>query len=195
MELLQTWNEMPMIPKIYWAVAVLSTIAFIVIFGLSLIGGDTDSDADTDTDGGHGEGNADIGSYVLSLKSIIGFFVAASWIGIITITNGLPLWITILSSIAAGVIMTTIIVAMLTFFARMQYSGTLSTNDTVGATGEVYLSIPPNKSGKGKVQIHVQSAIRTYDAVTDSEKELKQHDKIVVKSVEKEDVLLVDTLS
>ena len=195
MGLIQTWNEMPMIPKIYWAVAILSTIAFIIIFGLSLLGSDSDSDADSDTDGGHGEGDSDIGSYILSLKSIIGFLVAASWIGIVTLSNGLPLWVTILSSIAAGVIMTTVIVAMLTFFARMQYSGTLSTNDTVGATGEVYLSIPPNKSGKGKVQINVQSALRTYDAVTLSGEELHQHDKIEVKAVDKENVLIVEKIS
>lgn len=195
MELIQTWNEMPMIPKIYWAVAVLSTIAFLVIFGLSLFGGDTDSDADSDGDGGHGEGDSDIGSYVLSLKSIIGFFVAASWIGIITLTNGLPLWVTILSSIAAGAIMTTVIVALLTFFARMQYSGTLATSDTIGAKGEVYLSIPPSKSGKGKVQINVQSAVRTFDAITESGEELKQHDKIEVKSVIDDGVLIVEKIS
>ena len=87
MELLQTWSAMPLIPKIYWAMAVISTLAFIVIFGMSLFGGDTDGDSDTDTD--HGDhGDSDTGSYFLSLKSLIGFCVAASWIGIVTINNG-----------------------------------------------------------------------------------------------------------
>ena len=190
MGIFETWSAMELLPKIYWAVAVMSSLAFVIIFGLSLLGssGDADTDVDSDCD-------TDISSYVLSLKSIIGFLVAASWIGIVTIHNGLPIWITILSSLAAGVIMTTIIVILLTFFANMQYSGTLSTADTIGATGEVYLSIPPTKSGKGKVQINVQNAIRTYDAVTLTDEELHQHDKIMVTAVDKEDVLIVEKIS
>ena len=194
MELLQTWSAMPLIPKIYWAMAVISTLAFIVIFGMSLFGGDTDGDSDTDTDhGDHGE--SDTGSYFLSLKSLIGFCVAASWIGIVTINNGLPIWVTILSSLVAGLVMSIVIVLMLSFFARMQYSGTLATSDTVGAKGEVYLSIPPMKSGKGKVQINVQSAVRTYDAITESETELKQFDKIIVKAVDNQNLLIVEKLN
>lgn len=194
MEIFSTWSALPMLPKIYWAVAVMSTIAFIVIFGLSLLGsgGDSDTDADSDADA---DGDHDTGSYILSLKSIIGFFVAASWIGIITINNGLPIWITILSSILAGVVMTAIIVALMTFFARMQYSGTLATADTIGAKGEVYLSIPPSKSGKGKVQINVQNAVRTFDAVTESGEELRQHDRIEVKSVLEDGILIVEKIS
>ncbi len=194
MELLQTWSAMPLIPKIYWAMAVISTLAFIVIFGMSLFGGDTDGDSDTDTD--HGDhSDSDTGSYFLSLKSLIGFCVAASWIGIVTINNGLPIWVTILSSLVAGLVMSIVIVLMLSFFARMQYSGTLATSDTVGAKGEVYLSIPPMKSGKGKVQINVQSAVRTYDAITESETELKQFDKIIVKAVDNQNLLIVEKLN
>ena len=194
MELFQTWSAMPLVPKIYWALAVISTLAFIVIFGMSLIGGDSDGDSDSDTD--HGEhGDSDASSYFLSLKSVIGFCVAASWIGIVTINNGLPIWVTILSSLVAGLVMSIVIVLMLSFFARMQYSGTLATSDTVGAKGEVYLSIPPMKSGKGKVQINVQSAVRTYDAVTESETELRQFDKIVVKAVDNQNILIVEKLN
>ncbi|MBR6178862.1 MAG: hypothetical protein IKQ70_13435 [Bacteroidales bacterium] len=190
MEILETWYAMPWLPKIYWGVAVISTIAFVIIFGMSLMGSDSDSDSDGDADGDN-----DLGSYILSIKSIIGFMVAASWIGIVTIHNGLPIWVTILVSLLAGVIMTTIIVILLTFFARMQYSGTLATSDTIGATGEVYLSIPPTKSGKGKVQINVQSAVRTYDAITLGDEELHQHDKIRVKDIDNDDVLIVEKIS
>ena len=193
MELFQTWSEMPGLPKVYWAVAILSTLAFVVIFGMSLLGSDSDSDADADADAD--SGSTDFGSYILSLKSMVGFLVAASWVGIVTISNSLPVWITVLSSITAGVIMTIIIVALMTFFARMQYNGTLQIADTVGAEGEVYLSIPPSKSGKGKVQIKVQSAVREFDAVTEADTTLKQYDKIVVKSVDKDNVLLVEKIN
>lgn len=192
MGIIETWSALPMLPKIYWAVAVMSSIAFVVIFGLSLFGSGADGDGDSDADS---DGDQETGSYFLSLKSIIGFFVAASWIGIITINNGLPLWVTLLSSLAAGVIMTVVIVALMTFFARMQYSGTLATSNTIGATGEVYLSIPPSKSGKGKVQINVQSAVRTYDAITLGDEELHQHDQIMVKGIDNEDVLIVEKIS
>ena len=186
---------MSLLPKLYWAVAILSSLAFVVIFGMSLLGSDTDSDTDAESDIDGDAGDHDFGSYVLSLKSMVGFLVSASWVGIVTINNSLPVWITLLSSIAAGVIMTIIIVSLMTFFARMQYSGTLNIADTVGAEGEVYLSIPPSKSGKGKVQIKVQSAIREFDAVTEADTTLKQYDKIVVKSVGKNNVLLVEKIN
>ena len=192
MGIFETWSQMQMLHKIYWAVAVMSTLAFIVIFGLSLLGSGGDSDADGD---GDIDNDTDTGSYILSLKSIIGFLVSASWVGIITISNGLPIWMTLLSSVIAGVIMTAVIVTLMTFFARMQYSGTLATSDTIGAKGEVYLSIPPSNSGKGKVQINVQSAVRTFDAITIDGEELRQHDPIEVTSVNDDGTLVVKKIS
>ena len=66
MGIIETWSAMPMLPKIYWAMAVMSTIAFVVIFGLSLFGSGADSDGDSDADS---DGDQDAGSYFLSLKS------------------------------------------------------------------------------------------------------------------------------
>jgi len=49
---------------------------------------------------------------------------------------------------------------------RLNADGTIRIERAVGRTGTVYLSIPGNKSGAGKVSLTVQNRIVEYPAVT-----------------------------
>ena len=47
--------------------------------------------------------------------------------------------------------------------------GTVHDYDTIGSTGNVYLSIPGHRKGKGKVTVVVQDRTMEYDALTGGE--------------------------
>ena len=74
---------------------------------------------------------------------------------------------------------------------RLQQSGNIVLDNAIGVTGEVYIPIPPLKSGVGKVNIVIQDRLSEVNAVTDAERTIKTGEKITVINVEPEGVLLV----
>ena len=74
---------------------------------------------------------------------------------------------------------------------RLQHSGNININNAIGNNGEVYIPIPPEKSGVGKVSVIVQDRLCELSAVTNAERTLKTGEKITVMGIEKEGVLLV----
>jgi membrane protein implicated in regulation of membrane protease activity len=74
---------------------------------------------------------------------------------------------------------------------RLQQSGNIVLNNAIGVTGEVYIPIPPIKSGAGKISIIIQDRLSEINAVTDAERTLKTGEKVTVMKVESEGVLLV----
>ena len=57
---------------------------------------------------------------------------------------------------------------MFKWLAGMQQSGNIDVyKSAVGCQGKVYLTIPGERKGTGKVQIVINESVREYDAVTD----------------------------
>lgn len=75
--------------------------------------------------------------------------------------------------------------------SRMEQSGTINMANAVGCKGNVYLKIPGEKQGEGKVQISIQGAIREFDALTAGE-ELETGAPIRVVEVINDNTLLVE---
>ena len=60
-----------------------------------------------------------------------------------------------------------------------------------GKTGEVYLTIPSNRAGVGKITAVVQSALRELDAVTDADEPIKTGTQIKIVSVLNQNTVVV----
>ncbi len=52
----------------------------------------------------------------------------------------------------------------------LEEDNTFTLSHLTGKTGTVYLSIPSNVSGSGKIQISVKGTVHELDAITDGEK-------------------------
>ena len=73
-----------------------------------------------------------------------------------------------------GIALVAIVMYLFRLLAKMQASGNIDVNTmAVGCTGRVYLTIPGERKGEGKVQITIGGAVREYNAVTESETPLK----------------------
>ena len=75
----------------------------------------------------------------------------------------------ILVSAVIGVLLVMAVMAIFRFMSRMEQNGTINMANAVGCKGNVYLKIPGEKRGEGKVQISIQGAIREFDALTAGE--------------------------
>jgi hypothetical protein len=75
--------------------------------------------------------------------------------------------------------------------SKLNDSGTLVMQNAIGAVGDVYISIPAQKKGLGKVQGKVQGALRTLEAMTEETDDIKTGSLIEVMDVINDQILLV----
>ena len=82
------------------------------------------------------------------------------------------------------------VAAIVKMFGRLERDATLSLGSAVGTTGTVYLSIPGQRAGPGKVHVNVQSRLVECLAVTD-EDALPTGASVLVVDVEGRDTVVV----
>ena len=62
-----------------------------------------------------------------------------------------------------------VVAIIMRFFRRMQTTGNLQPESVVGQSANVYLKIPANRAGKGKITVSIQGRSMEYDATTAGE--------------------------
>ncbi|MCO6484967.1 MAG: NfeD family protein [Saprospiraceae bacterium] len=158
------WGTLSGTQQVFWGIAVFFSLLFLLQFLGSLMGADADSDA-----GGHADGDhaIDPGFTWLSLRSIIAFLTFFGWTGVILLEEGWSLGVVLAVSFLCGMLAMSVVAYLLHVFARQTQSGNFVFSDALYQTGEVYLPIPPGRSGQGWVHIRVHNALRELPAVTE----------------------------
>lgn len=175
--------------KIFWVIALVGSIMFVIMLLATFIGGsmDFEVDGEFDLDGS--------GFHFFTVKNLIAFFTLFGWTGIAAIDAGLgKTWVIFVASIS-GVIMMAIMATMFYFISKLHDSGTLVMKNALGGIGEVYLTIGANRGTIGKVNIRIQGALREVDALTNDTTDLKQGDVIKVKEIASNGILIVTKIN
>jgi len=158
------WESLGGAEQWFWAIALISNVLFAIYLVVQFAGGhDTDADTDLHLD------DADAGFAVLSLRSLLAFGMFMGYTGVVIIRLGGGWFFALLAGIAAGMLAAWLAWRLLRTVLRLQSSGTLDMENTIGQTGEVHLQIPAQAGGTGKVMIEVQGALREMDALSESE--------------------------
>lgn len=186
------FSGLELFSKIYWVIALLASLMFILIMVTTFIGGETDTDIDTDLEI---ESDTGIGFQFITFKNLIGFFTIFGWSGIACIDSDLSKPLTVVISFISGLIMMTIMATMFYYMKKLNDSGTLNIKNALGAVGEVYLTIGAKRSKIGKAHVRIQGALRELEALTDSETDLKSGSVIKVKDVTDNGILIVEQLN
>ena len=166
--------------KTFWICAIVSTFIFAVQTILTFVGiGDVDADFDFNISDGD---TMDTGGALslFSVRSIVNFLMGFGWGGVCFdkyIENNFLL---ILAAIAVGSFFVATLLFVIRKIMKLESSGNIKMEDCVGKTCDVYLRIPANQSGKGKVQISVNGTIFEFDAVTSDVEPLPTGSKVIV---------------
>lgn len=155
--------------KIYFIIAIVASILLviqIVIMLFSLGGGDFDMDDVFD-----GDADTDSGLSFFTVKGMTAFFALGGWCGFAAQT-GLPgnIWAPILIAVATGAVALFGVGFAMRGVAKLQCSGNIVKKQLVGATATVYVSIPGQRSGRGKITCTAQGQYMEIDAMTDGER-------------------------
>ncbi len=193
LETLQTWWSLHSgVEKFYWVIAIPFTLLFLIQLVMTFLGGDADSLELGDNASDLGADITDHGGFhFFTVKNLIGFFTIFAWSGLACLYNGLSSIYSIVISSASGIAMMLVMASIFYLMSRLAYSGNFHIKNCIGVLGEVYLTIPANREGLGKVHIKVQGALREIEAMTDESNDLKQGSLVKVIQVINEQALLV----
>ncbi|SHG72740.1 hypothetical protein [Winogradskyella jejuensis] len=182
------FSNLEFFSKVYWSIALIGSIVFVVVMLMAFAGGDADDIGDLDSDM-----DADIGAgfQFISFKNLVGFFTIFGWSGIACIDAGLGTIPTVIISVVCGLLMMLIMATLFYFIYKLSDSGTLDYKNAIDAVGEVYLTIGSDRSKMGKVSVTIQGTMRELDALTDSLTDLKSGTIIKVVDVTSNGILIV----
>jgi len=178
--------------QLFWGCALVSSGVFAIQTVLTFIGmGDYDVDMDTDFDGD----TMDTGGYMslFSIRSLVNFFVGFGWSGVSFYTAIPSKILLFIVSIAIGLLFGYIFIFLRKKLMRLESNGAVNINDSVDKEAEVYLRIPANNTGAGKVQISLGGSIHEWPAITEGE-EIPSGKRIKVVKVIDNKTLLVEKI-
>ena len=188
------WSALVGMEKVFWGISIIFSVLFVIQFVFSLIG--IDLDTDVDMDGGGGDvGGIDGDFTILSVRSFIAFFTFFGWAGVGVLNSGGSTILAIGVGAAAGFAAMFIVGYVMYLFTKLQDEGSvMQIESAIHNVGQVYLTIPPEKSGRGKVQVAVSGVLKEMDAVTESGTALPTGASVMVIDVIDDTLLLVESV-
>ncbi len=191
---MEWFSSLEWFDKMFWIVALVGSLLFIVMLIATFIGGDID--ADSDIGGTAVDFDLDSGGFhFFTIKNLIAFFTIFGWAGISAIEADLSKGMVIFVAIASGLLMMLVMATLFFFISRLNDSGTLVTKNAIGAIGDVYLTVGATRSRIGKVNVRIQGALRELEALTDDDADLTQGMVVKVKDVTTNGILIIEKLN
>jgi membrane-bound ClpP family serine protease len=147
----------------FWYLAIPVSLVFLIQTVMTFVGADAQDGLSADFDG---DFDSDGPMQVFSLRNLINFLLGFSWTGISfygIITNKIGL---ILASTFVGAFFVFVFFLIIRQIRKLSEDNSFRISDTLGKNAEVYLTIPANKSGFGKVLISVKGSNHELQAVS-----------------------------
>jgi hypothetical protein len=185
------WQSIVFFEKIFWVIAILFSLLFLLQTVISLFAGDAhDASGHADHTIGDDDG---IGYQFFTIKNMIAFFTIFGWVGIAAWNGGTSKTMTVLVALGGGAAMVLIMAVLLKNVHRLRHDGTMKITNAIGQTGTTYLFIPAKRTGMGKVHIKVQGTLHELPAMTDEETAIVTGQLVKVSAIINERILLVTT--
>ena len=192
------WAGLSVAMKILWGITLAASLIFVIQSILTFVGADTDTDFDVDVDmtfDGSDLSNIEGGSNLYTFRNVVNFFLGFGWTAILLQGQIKSKALLLVAAVAVGIALVALVMWLFKWLSSMQQSGNINVyRAAVGCQGKVYLTIPAERAGEGKVQITIQGAVREYNAVTDGDA-IKTGTPIKVTEVIDTNTLLVEELN
>ncbi len=207
------WNMLGAAAQTFYCIAIPATLVLVIQTVLIFVGigesGDGVDDLGADGaisdlaesgDGIYGTDSVsdmhDIGDLdglrIFTLRGIIAFFVVFGWVGVAMCSAGVSLYATIPVSILCGFAVMVGIAYLLRAVMKLRSDGNIDNRNAVGLHGKVHLTVPPARSGEGKVHIMLQGSYVERNAITDQAEAIPTGSEVVVVGVSGQTDLVVE---
>lgn len=199
------WHNIGLLGQIFMTAAVPATVVMFLQTVLLLLGfsfgteadaeggdfaGDVDSDGDGDIDGGL-DAHDMAGLRLFTVRGIVAMFAVGGWVGVALCDVGIHAGLTILFASISGLLALFIAAYVIKLSLKLQDNGNFNLKNAVTHTATVYIPIPPERGGTGKVTMNLQERFVELDALTDSKEKLPTGTMVQVVAVTDKNEVIV----
>lgn len=199
------WHNIGLLGQIFMTVAVPATVVMflqtiLLLLGFSFgteadaEGGDFDGDVDSDGDGdidGDLDAHDIAGLRLFTVRGIVAMFAVGGWVGVALCDVGVNAGLAILFACISGLLALFIAAYVIKLSLKLQDNGNFNLKNAVAHTATVYIPIPPERGGTGKVTMNLQERFVELDALTDSKEKLPTGTMVQVVSVTDKNEVIV----
>ena len=162
--------------------------------GADIDSGGTEFETDvSDVNYGDGSSHGDIGTMnFFTIQGVITFFCVFGWAGLVTYTLSKIAVLAIIVGLVLGLAAMFGVAKILQLSKKLAQNGTLNVRNLLGASGTVYLVIPADGEGRGKVNVTSGERLVEFDAITDEKEALPDGTPVRVVDIRSGNVLVVE---
>ncbi|MEZ5172583.1 MAG: NfeD family protein [Bacteroidia bacterium] len=173
------WYSLDSFEKVLWLIALPASVFFVIQMFATFLGmdgsadlnadfsGDINSDTDLGAPGDH-DASSSAPFQLFTLRNFINFLLGLGWGGI-AFYPSLGQAGSAIAGCIIGAVLVILVMLIFRWLSTMTQSGNLNLKNALGLEAEVYLRIPEINTGKGKVHISIQGALRELDASSSGE--------------------------
>ncbi len=110
---------------------------------------------------------------LFTVQGIVAFLAVSGWVAIAAISGGMPAVGGIPLGIVAGFFAMYGVAKLIQISKKLTENGTIDFRNAIGESATVYIPIPPNGEGEGKVTLTLQGRFMECEAVSYSRETLK----------------------
>lgn len=177
--------------RTFWFIAIPTSIIFLIQTVMTFIGVDSTDGIDADFDSNLHGGDAPF--QLFSLRNLINFLLGFSWTGISFYKSIDNKFLLIVCAIGVGALFLWLFFVIMKQIQKLAEDNSFKLSNCLDKTAEVYLTIPENKSGSGKIMISVNGAFHELIAMTEHEK-IPSGTIVKVVKIENGNLLIVEKL-
>jgi len=184
------WNTLDAAARVFAMIAIPSTLVLLLQTILLFFGIGDDIEGDLDVLEG-----SDDGLVLFSLRGIMGMAAVGGWSGLVLYQADLPLAAVVPIALLLGLGALVGIAFLMKLSLRLQSSGNIDLGHAIGKVGIVYIPIPANLQGVGKVNITVQERLIEVEAMTAAGRKIATGESVRVVSTDETGKVLVEPMA
>ena len=186
------WGALDLAARFYWGVAIFATALQVCLLLAAFLGADHGGGMDDALDVHAGDSGHTVNFF--SLRAIVAFLVGFGWAGVLALGKGLPASGAFVAALATGGVFMLVMAGLMAFLMSLRADGTIQYGKAVGVRGKVYVTVPPQRSGTGQVELLLQSRLITANAVTDHAESLAPLSPVEIIAVEADNLFVVQPI-
>ena len=175
----------------FWFIAIPASLIFIVQAIMTFLGSDASDGVDADFDGDFEGHSAPF--QLFSLRNMINFLLGFSWTGISFYESISSHFILITLATVVGLVFVYMFFVIIQQIKKLAEDNTFKLSDTIYKTADVYLTIPGNRSGKGKILVTIKGSTRELDAITPFD-QIDNGSLVKIIDIESDNLLIVEPI-
>jgi hypothetical protein len=199
------WESLSLFQQIMVCIAGPCSLIIVIKLILMLIGfgdGDTFDTAenvdfnatDMSSDMINHDGFLSLGEFkVFTLKGALIFLSIGGWLAMALAYTMTP-WLASVIGVLGGSIVAFFIGLIFHYAMKLQSKENINYANAVNHTGTVYIPIPAQRKGKGKINMTIEEKFAEIDAVTDDNALIETGESVIVKGLEDNNTLIVERL-